>query len=107
MESPELYTSIDVSELQSLLASPEESVIVIDVRQADEYERLHIPFAVNIPVQELANRIDELQAATKIITACGSGGNRCKIGAATLRELGFTAVAFLNGGTKAWHEAQE
>lgn len=107
MESPEMPPALVVAELKSLLADTREQVIVIDVRNPDEYERLHIPFAKNIPVQDLEQRLGELQSATRIVTACGSGGNRCKIAAAKLRELGFPETVYLSGGTVAWHDAAE
>lgn len=99
--------SIEVDELKALLANSSERVVVIDVRTPEEFERLHIPFAINIPVDSLSDHIGALTSATKIVTACGSGGNRCKVGAAKLRELGFDNAAFLNGGTLAWHEQKK
>ena len=96
--------AVAVAELKSLLADARESISVIDVRNPDEYDRLHIPFAKNIPVQDLEQRLGELQSATRIVTACGSGGNRCKLAAAQLRDLGFPDTAYLSGGTLAWHE---
>jgi rhodanese-related sulfurtransferase len=98
---------ISVSNLKSILSEAPEGVIIIDVRNPDEYEKLHIPGAVNIPGNELDKHIDELAAASKIVTACGSGGNRCKIGAAKLRELGIADASYLQGGTLAWYEDQE
>ncbi|MGC4056617.1 MAG: rhodanese-like domain-containing protein [Chitinophagaceae bacterium] len=107
METGSQQQSVTVAALKSLLAETPGSVLIVDVRNPDEYARQHIPVAVNIPVNELQDRLAELPAGTKIVTACGSGGNRCKVGAAKLRELGFTDAAFLSGGTVAWHEEQE
>jgi len=43
---------------------------VIDIRFPEEYEAWHIGFAKNIPLNELPNRLDELDKTKLIITAC-------------------------------------
>ncbi|MFZ3493054.1 ArsR/SmtB family transcription factor [Streptomyces sp. 5.8] len=45
-------------------------VLVLDVRPAAEYEAGHIPGAVSIPVEELAERIAELPAETEVVAYC-------------------------------------
>lgn len=45
-------------------------VLVLDVRPVPEYRAGHIPGAVSIPVEELADRIDELPADTEIVVYC-------------------------------------
>ena len=44
---------------------------------------------------------DELDPTRRTIVYCASGG-RSALGAATLSELGYTNVAHLDGGVKAW-----
>lgn len=43
---------------------------VIDIRFPDEYEAWHIGFAKNIPINELPDRLNELDKNKVIITAC-------------------------------------
>ncbi|WDV56618.1 metalloregulator ArsR/SmtB family transcription factor [Streptomyces coeruleorubidus] len=45
-------------------------VVVLDVRPVEEYRAGHIPGAVSIPVEELADRIDELPGETEIVVYC-------------------------------------
>lgn len=45
-------------------------VVVLDVRPAPEYRAGHIPGAVSIPVDELADRLDELPADTDVVAYC-------------------------------------
>ncbi|PZG87181.1 ArsR family transcriptional regulator [Streptomyces sp. NTH33] len=45
-------------------------VVVLDVRPVEEYLAGHIPGAVSIPVDELADRINELPEATEIVVYC-------------------------------------
>ena len=43
---------------------------VIDIRFKEEYEAWHMGFAKNIPLNELPNRLNELNSSKLIITAC-------------------------------------
>lgn len=45
-------------------------VVVLDVRPATEYRAGHIPGAVSIPVDELAERLDELPAGVEVVAYC-------------------------------------
>ncbi|WP_262062867.1 ArsR/SmtB family transcription factor [Streptomyces sp. STR69] len=45
-------------------------VVVLDVRPAEEYAAGHIPGALSIPVEELADRIAELPADTEVVAYC-------------------------------------
>ncbi len=43
---------------------------MLDVRPADEYVAGHLPGAVNIPVDELADRLGELPAEVDVVAYC-------------------------------------
>lgn len=45
-------------------------IVVLDVRPTAEYRAGHIPGAVCIPVDELADRLDELPADTEVVAYC-------------------------------------
>lgn len=45
-------------------------VVVLDVRPAEEYAAGHIPGALSIPVDELAERLDELPAEQEVVAYC-------------------------------------
>jgi len=92
----------DVKELQ--LQAPGQ-IIILDVRDPDEYEASHIPFAINIPLSELGNRLKELPKNNIIVTACGKGAGRSAQAAALLRQMGFNKANYLCGGTFGWFEA--
>jgi rhodanese-related sulfurtransferase len=75
------------------------TVVVLDVRNPDEYAAGHVPGAVNIPVgQTFPTEIAalNLELATPIIVYCRSG-NRAAEAVRELWALGFTAVQ--NGRT--------
>ncbi len=76
-----------------------ESIQVVDVRSARDYERSHVPGAVHIPLGELRKRSGELDPHVPTVTYCNKGvsGNA---GQNVLRCLGFTWVGNLSGGNK-------
>jgi rhodanese-related sulfurtransferase len=45
-------------------------VVVLDVRPTEEYAAGHIPGAVSVPVDQLADRIGELPAAVEVVAYC-------------------------------------
>ena len=80
-----------------------EEVIILDVREQDEYDSGHIPGAVLLPV----GTIDEDTAAevipekdSTVLVYCRSG-NRSKTASSTLVELGYTNV-YEFGGINTW-----
>lgn len=80
-------------------------VTVIDVRPADEYDAGHIPGATNIPLEELENRLGELDTDREVIAYCR--GPYCVYAfeaVATLREAGFKARR-LEDGLPQWRAA--
>ncbi len=78
-----------------------DSVTVIDVRSAQEYEQGHIEGSINIPLNHLAERIDEVPTAGQLVVHC-QGGYRSSIAASLLQKLGRENVWDLIGGYKAW-----
>jgi rhodanese-related sulfurtransferase len=73
---------------------------VVDVRTAAEVEKMPLagaPQAVNIPVDELRQRLGELEAAAETVVSCGVG-LRGHVAARILKQHGFTDVKNLTGG---------
>lgn len=69
-------------------------VFVLDVRNQNEFDEGHIPWAKHIPLKELAGRINELPTNKPIITVCGKGGGRSADAAAMI-----PGADWLEGGT--------
>lgn len=68
----------------------------VDVRSPQEFQADHIYKALNIPLEQVANRIDEFkQMATPIIAYCRSG-NRSGMAVSILKQNGIDNV--FNGG---------
>ena len=95
------YQTITQEEAKEMMDSQE--VIILDVREQDEYDSGHIPGAVLLPV----GTIDETTAAevipekdSTLLVYCRSG-NRSKTASSTLAELGYTSI-YEFGGINTW-----
>jgi rhodanese-related sulfurtransferase len=60
----------EVSREELLARAASGAVTVLDVRPAEEYAAAHIPGAVSIPVEELAQRLGELPAGQEVVAYC-------------------------------------
>ena len=78
-------------------------VIIIDVRSLEEYNEMHIPMALNIPLDQLELMAKAFDPSKTYVTVCGKGGGRSATGKEKLSELGFHA-SYLCGGTVGWFE---
>lgn len=87
------------------IVSGEHEELLLDVRTREEYARGHIPGTINIPVQELTARVNELREDREkpIITVCSSG-IRSAYAAMFLRGYGYTHVKSLDLGMHRWAE---
>ncbi len=95
--------SIAPSELSARRASGE-APVVIDVRTPEEYAAGHIPGALNIPFDQVAQRISEVEAPHGVALYC-MVGPRARKGESTLLSAGYTSVLHLEGGLAAWEAA--
>lgn len=97
--------SMSVDDLAAKMKT-DSSLIILDVRTPQELVGPlgHIEGVVNIPVQVLSNRIDELDKYkdNNIAVICRSG-NRSTIGTKILLENGFKATNVI-GGMKAYRQ---
>jgi rhodanese-related sulfurtransferase len=99
--------SLSVSELQKLISTGK-PIAVIDVRTPVEYDEVHAPTAVNIPLDQMSK--DALAAAgcgecgQPVYLLCRSGQRAAKA-AEKLRACGFAQPVVVTGGTLAWIEA--
>ena len=78
----------------------DEDALVLDVREAFERRRGHVPGSVHVPLGEVAARADELPRDRPIVVHCAAGTRSAKA-AAILREKGFDARN-VAGGMIAW-----
>lgn len=80
--------------------------VLIDVRRKDEYDAGKIADAINIPVDEIRNRLEEIPKENTIYIYC-EAGQRGYLAQRILRQNGFTNVYNLSGGYHTWSVATE
>src|SRR4051812_3845764 len=78
------------------------SVKLIDIRSAEEYGKIHVPGAVNIPAEDLGNHMQTFSSDDAIIFVCNHGKERSQKAAEFLYNSGFINTHYLAGGTAAW-----
>lgn len=95
------YQQITQEEAKEMMDT--QNVVILDVREQNEYDGGHIPGAVLLPV----GTIDEASAAevipdkdSTVLVYCRSG-NRSKTASSKLAELGYTNI-YEFGGINTW-----
>jgi rhodanese-related sulfurtransferase len=78
--------------------------VVIDVRTTEEFDSGHVPGAINIPFDQVADRIGEVDAPHGVALYCMIGP-RARKGEAALLAAGHEKVLHLEGGLAAWKSA--
>ncbi|MBA3267616.1 MAG: molybdopterin-synthase adenylyltransferase MoeB [Acidimicrobiia bacterium] len=93
---------VDTAEAERLVAE-RPGAVVVDVREADEYEQGALPEAVHIPRGFLESQIENKVADhdAPLVVYC-AGGTRSAFAARTLGELGYTDVVSVAGGFNKW-----
>lgn len=102
-KAPAEVPSIAPSELSARRASGT-APVVIDVRTPDEYATGHIPGALNIPFDQVADRIAEIDAPNGVALYC-MVGPRARKGETALLAAGYASVLHIEGGLAAWQAA--
>ena len=69
---------------------------IVDVRTPEEYAVAHFPNAINIPLDQVAQRINEFKEMPQPIIAYCRSGNRSGIAISILKQNGIADA--VNGG---------
>jgi rhodanese-related sulfurtransferase len=96
----EAGNEVSRDEAQKLI---EDGAQVVDVRTDHEWDVGRIAGATHLPLDELAQRADEIDKERPVVLYC-RGGNRSTMAAAALAEAGYDAVK-LSEGIVGWAEA--
>jgi adenylyltransferase/sulfurtransferase len=97
-----MTTEITPKELKAALDRGDKLVIV-DVREPQEYQIARIDGAVLIPLGEIPQRYGEVDKDQLVVCQCRSGVRSAKA-AAFLRSVGFERVLNLTGGILRWSD---
>lgn len=94
-----------VGEVKKMMERGEE-IVLLDVRDKEEYETGHIPGAVNISRGSLDFKVHLIipDKNKKIVVYCGTD-LRSPLATKSLNDLGYKKAINMTGGLKAWKEA--
>ena len=92
-----VYVNITAEEAKQIM-DREEGYIILDVRTQEEYDQGHIPGAIVISHEEIAEKAEEvLTDKDQLILVYCRSGRRSKIAAEALVELGYTNIKEFGG----------
>jgi sulfur-carrier protein adenylyltransferase/sulfurtransferase len=92
---------VSVQDMKRALDEPAQGILVIDVREPDEYEIAHINGVPQLPLSVLPRRFTELDPNQQYFLHCKSGVRSMKA-VRFLQERGFKYVKSVKGGITAW-----
>jgi hydroxyacylglutathione hydrolase len=95
---------IEQLDARAAAALAAEGALLLDVREASEWNAGHAPGAVHIPYEQLRERAHELPLDRPIVAYC-AGGIRSSLATSILESAGLD-VANLRGGFTAWRNAE-
>lgn len=90
-----------LSTLQAIQLLNKGKVSIVDVRKSDEFNAGHLRNAKNIPIDDLDQRVSELDKSQAVLVVCQSGV-RASRAAANFKRAGFAEVYVLEGGYTEW-----
>ncbi|MBS1956404.1 MAG: molybdopterin-synthase adenylyltransferase MoeB [Cyanobacteria bacterium SZAS-4] len=76
-------------------------LLLIDVREANEYNYSHLQNAIHFPLSNLPQSLHEIPKDANVVVYCKSGARSLKA-AEMLQQAGVRSVRNLNGGLSAW-----
>ena len=95
-----MIEAISPSELRDKLQ--DEQLLLLDVREADEYVRCHIEGSVHIPLSEISHQLNDLVGTKQIAIICHHGIRSMQV-AQLLADTGrYDKIFNLSGGIDAW-----
>lgn len=96
---------VSVEDVRDRLAAGDETLLLLDCRRDDEVSLARIEPSVHVPMEEVHDRLMELEAHAdrEIVVYCHHGRRSLRV-AVLLRQNGFDRVMSMAGGIDAWSE---
>lgn len=101
-----LTGAINVVQWYDVMPLREENALFLDVRTSDEFALGSIDGAINVPLDSLRTRMQELPKDRKIVVFCGVG-LRGYVAVKILLQHGYIKVCNLSGGYKTFEHATQ
>lgn len=87
-----------------LLSDKDTNIKYLDVRSVMEFNEVHIKDSLNIPIDMLSGRIDELSKSKNTYIVLCRTGNRSPMAADMLMQSGINSVKVMDGGITKWQK---
>ena len=95
-----------VDEVQTIVETPPEGLVILDIRTPEEFTAGHIEGAINVDyyAADFEQQLGELDLDVPYVMYCNSG-NRSSNALPLMDSIGFSEVYELDGGIQAWFGA--
>lgn len=99
---PENGNMIPAKEAMERIEENPDALFLVDMRAKEDYDKGHLPGAVNIPFAQMGKNLDRLPTNKQIIMYCYSGQNS-GLGVSAVKLLGFNVISFQGGMNFGWN----
>lgn len=104
MSTPPAIPTIDVAEAERRLREDPDKPILLDVREASEFEEVRAPGAMLVPTSLFMTRVETLPVDRPLMVVCHMGGRSAAVAGFLIR-AGRSDVVNVAGGMDAWERA--
>jgi len=103
-EAKQRITEVTPQDVRDMQARGDD-IVLLDVREPNEWNLGHLPNAVHIPRGIMETTIEpRVPRDRRVVIYCASG-NRSALAADTLRQMGYADPSSMSGGFRGWAEA--
>ena len=81
---------VDLTSFKAQLEKPSSATVVLDVRNASEAKEAALPSSINVPLEELEQRLSDIPKDKTVLIHCGTGA-RAEMAYNVLKKAGYNA----------------
>jgi rhodanese-related sulfurtransferase len=87
---------------KEVMADKNPDLVLLDVRERNEWNLGHLPNAIHIPRGSMETKVEALIPRDAHLVIYCQSGNRSAFAADTLQQMGYEDVASMSGGIREW-----
>lgn len=96
-----MVEEVTPAEVQAAIED-DEDVTVVDIRSPREFARGHVPGAVNLPLRELPQRVEEFDWGEEVVCVCPIGQSSVQAARLLSSYEGIEDAKSMEGGYREW-----
>ena len=100
-EAKQRIREVFPKDVQAMRAG-EAGLVLLDVREPQEWNLGRIPGAIHIPRGQLETRVEQVVPRDRKVVIYCAAGNRSALAADTLQQMGYSNVSSMSGGWREW-----